>query len=386
MHVPYQKGNQVTDILHIPKVVVTGGPCGGKTTGMSYCVEKLGDIGFKVFLVEEMATRFKKAGLDLKSLSKSQFFRFEEEVLRMQLAWEDSMSRLAEDHLRTNPGSKPLVLTDRGTMDGEPYIGKERFAAIVHANYLKIPEIRDRRYNGAVHLVTAANGAEDYYQCENNSARWETAEQARETDEKTIKAWTGVPHLSIIDNSTDFQGKIRRTFQAMCRILGVPVPIEYERKFLVESIDWDKILHYTTVDIEQVYLFSSNEEEEIRVRKRGQDNSYIYFKTRKVQTDTLGKRLETEHMITAAEYFDEIDAHADSMRSPVRKKRTLFPWKNQYFELDVLSHPKKHKGLILLEIELTEENDTVQLPPFIKVIREVTGEKEYSNAYLALSH
>ncbi|KKU51958.1 MAG: hypothetical protein UX72_C0011G0002 [Parcubacteria group bacterium GW2011_GWA2_47_10] len=37
----------------------------------------------------------------------------------------------------------------------------------------------------------------------------------------------------------------------------------------------------------------------------------------------------------------------------------------------------------VLEIELTEENDRVFIPPFIEVIKEVTGDSRYSMKSLA---
>ena len=36
-----------------------------------------------------------------------------------------------------------------------------------------------------------------------------------------------------------------------------------------------------------------------------------------------------------------------------------------------------------MEIELSDESDPVELPPFINVIREVTDEDEYKNSSIA---
>lgn len=43
--------------MHKPKeIVVTGGPCAGKTTGLSYVQQKLMDRGWRPFIVPEVAT------------------------------------------------------------------------------------------------------------------------------------------------------------------------------------------------------------------------------------------------------------------------------------------------------------------------------------------
>ena len=41
------------------------------------------------------------------------------------------------------------------------------------------------------------------------------------------------------------------------------------------------------------------------------------------------------------------------------------------------------KGLAILEIELDDKDDTVELPPFLPVIKEVTDDKKFTNFSLA---
>ena len=43
-----------------------------------------------------------------------------------------------------------------------------------------VVEVREARYDAVFHLVTAANGAERFYTLENNQARSETPQQARD--------------------------------------------------------------------------------------------------------------------------------------------------------------------------------------------------------------
>jgi hypothetical protein len=49
-------------------------------------------------------------------------------------------------------------------------------------------------------LVTAADGAVQFYTAENNEARYETVDEAKDLDKKLINAWTGHPQLSIVEN------------------------------------------------------------------------------------------------------------------------------------------------------------------------------------------
>ena len=65
-----------------------------------------------------------------------------------------------------------------------------------------------KKYDAVFHLVTAANGAEEFYTLSNNSARKETLEEAQILDKKTIEAWSNHERFKIIDNSTNFEDKI----------------------------------------------------------------------------------------------------------------------------------------------------------------------------------
>ena len=49
--------------MNFKKIVITGGPCGGKTTGMSYLEQELTKMGYKVVFLNESATEIILNGL-----------------------------------------------------------------------------------------------------------------------------------------------------------------------------------------------------------------------------------------------------------------------------------------------------------------------------------
>ncbi|KAI2805068.1 hypothetical protein BLOT_004058 [Blomia tropicalis] len=100
-----------------------------------------------------------------------------------------------------------------------PCSGKTTGQTQVH-NWNMI-ELRDNRYNHVIHLVTAADGAEEFY--ENSPIRTEGIELAREMDKLTMQAWNGHPCFDIIDNSTDFNTKMRKMISLVCRRLNINV-------------------------------------------------------------------------------------------------------------------------------------------------------------------
>ena len=166
--------------------------------------------------------------------------------------------------------------------------------------------------------------------------------------------------------------------EAIARVVGIPEPVEDERKFLLNRFPGDLPVRAEEVEIEQVYLLSADGSE-ARVRRRGQRGHFTYTHTIK-RPHSAGQRVEIEHPISAGEYVALL-AQADPTRVAIRKNRTCFVWESQYFEVDRFLAPRSY--LVLLEAELDSADQTVRLPPFLDVAREVSGEIEFSNAQIA---
>lgn len=358
----------------VKRVVLTGGPCAGKTTALARLSDWFGKLGWRVLCVPESATMLLQGGAGPPG---SDPFEFQAELMRLQRRLEETFFDLA-CNVAVRNGSNVLVIHDRGIMDSAAYSTPEQWQATLDAKGWSLVELRDARYDGVVHMVTAAIGAEHAYTLANNSARTETLEQAREADKRTLDAWIGHPHLRIVENKGDFDKKVREVIRAVSRIVGVPEPLEAERKYLVKSADPIPLRH-ETVEIEQTYLAGSGSE---RVRRRGQHGSHVYTHTVKTPTGRAGERIETERQIEPREYV-RLLGRADPSRHPVRKTRTCFMWKGRYYELDRFVSPRE--GLTLLEVEVDDPADTdIKIPPFIHVERDVTDEPEWTNSALAV--
>jgi hypothetical protein len=116
---------------------------------------------------------------------------------------EDSISIPLPDALLSSAilkarGKPAVLLCDRATFDGKSYLSDEKWNKLLKERGTSEEELRDNRYNAVFHLVTAAEGAETFYTLENNAARSETPEQAKELDRKGQKAWLGHAHMYVI--------------------------------------------------------------------------------------------------------------------------------------------------------------------------------------------
>lgn len=357
------------------RFVITGGACAGKSTGMSRICERLENLGYKVFCVPEAATLLIMGGADPRNMSFEEFMEFQTGVMRLQIAMEKSFYDQALKH----PG-KCVLLMDRGIFDGAAFVSPEIWCQVLESNQITAI-VRDRNYDAVIHMVTAAKGAPEFYTLENNKARRETPEEAIEQDEKLIAAWTGHPHLRVINNSGDFEDKIQRVITEVTRVLGEPEPVEEERKFLVEiNLEDMAAAGYTrhTCDIIQHYL-PSGDEGELRVRRRGSVHGWTYTKTHKRPYPGTVHRFETEEFITSNDYWKILNENPEA--PSVQKKRTCFVFEDIYFELDDIPA----KGIHILEVE-TDEEGQLPIPPGIRVIKEVTGDSSYSNSKMALQN
>lgn len=359
--------------MKITKIVITGGPCAGKTTAMSWIQNYFTKQGYTVLFVPETATELITGGVAPWTCGTNIQFQ----TCQMQLQMEKE--RIFHQAAAGMKAEKVLIVCDRGTIDNKAYMSDLEFTQVLgHIGTTEVA-LRDS-YDAVFHLVTAARGAEKFYTTANNSARTETVEQAAALDDKLIAAWTGHPHLRIIDNSTDFDDKLKRLMGEISAFLGEPEPFEIERKFLIEypDIGWlESLPNCRRVEIIQTYL-KAPEGEEIRVRQRGSDGSYVYYQTIKRSVSGL-KRVEIERRLTQEEYL-QLLMDADTTRRQIRKSRYCLTWQSQYFEIDVYPF---WQDQAILEIELSREDAVITFPKELKIIREVTDDASYKNASLA---
>lgn len=359
--------------MTINKIVITGGPCAGKTTGMTWIQNAFTDRGYTVLFVPETATELISGGVAPWTCNAG--LEFQKCLLKLQTEKEKVFEYAAKNMAK----EKILIVCDRGALDNKAYMSPQEFAEAMEYVGSDEIELRDG-YDAVFHLVTAAKGAEAFYTTANNTARTETPEMAAELDDKLISAWTGHPHFRIIDNSTGFNQKMKRLISEIATFLGEPEPYEIERKYLIEYPDIDllqSLPNCEKVEIIQTYL-NSDRDEEVRIRQRGANGSYMYYETRKKAVDVV-TRIEVERRLTVREYLQAL-MNADQTKHPLRKDRYCLSDGNQYFEIDI--YPFWNDKAIM-EIELSDPNEEIRFPEMIHVIREVTGEKEYRNSSLA---
>jgi len=351
-----------------------------------------------VYVSREAATVLLGGGINFATLGSEQVFETQKAIVKVMTTLEDSYAAICH---AGEAGDKCLVLCDRGIMDASVYCDKQTWERILRVSALNHNEACDARYDAVIHLVTAADGAEKFYNLDSNEegVRTETAQQAIELDKKTSQAWNSHPTHLTIDNSTDFKGKLLRVLSSICNVVGVPAPSKNvkRRKFLVSRANLARAgFEVSTSDCEYTYLVSTDNSQH-RLRRRALDGVYLY--THILRTaGANGEMFDVKRNIDRNQYLMLL-AHQDPDRMLIRLLRQSFVFKNRNFQLNTVLgvnpktkgggrsprvSPRPFDGIQLLMV-WTDEMGEVELPgaPAVHVEKEVTGMMEYSLFHLS---
>lgn len=157
-------------------------------------------------------------------------------------------------------------------------------------------------------------------------------------------------------------------------------PVEIERKYIIKMPDVEMLKvrdEYTSSEILQIYLPAERGETH-RIRRRIYPDKTLYFETKKVRIDKMSSH-EDEREISR-ETFEDLAKNPLEATFPIEKVRHTFLFCGQIFEIDV--YPQ-WKNTAIMETELDTREREVQIPEFIQIVREVTGDKAYSNAAMS---
>ena len=357
----------------ITKIVVTGGPCAGKTTALASIQATFSRQGYKVITVPEPATELISNGVTPWECSSAEEYQWCQ--MRVQLTRERAFERAA----RGMDYEKILIVCDRGMLDNRCYMTEDEFQRVLADLGSSEIELRES-YDAVFHLVSVAKGAEQYYGTESNGARYESLEEAAALDDRFIESWTGHSHLRVIDNSTDFEGKMERLIAEISYFLGEPAVYRVQRKFLIAYPDlaWlESLPNCERVEITQHYL-RAEEGHELRIRKRG-TSEWNTFQLTEKEIDGTRKHLVRRQRLSLREY-ENLLGQVDPSRRGIHKTRYCLSHEGQYFDIDV--YPCWDDQAIM-QIELPSMDSPVTFPPEIRVLREVTDDIAYRTHTIA---
>lgn len=282
------------------KIVFTGGPCAGKTTAITYCAEKLRELGFSAICVPEAATMIFSSGgvLNMTTYTPYQGIEFQKALMKLQISLEDIFTKIVTIN---NSSSVCFVLCDRGLMDGSAYLSKEQWEVLLNESGLYEQDIKEDRYDLVIHLTTAADGAPDHYHCENNAARDEGISTAIQLDRKIRDAWSNHPNYFLVTNDVaDFESKIREAYGYIMLTQGFPVETSFSIKLLMreDGAIFDKIVRRYKLDVFNItdtFLDKNNYDQlATPVPDKSANSDRVIYIRRRVGSLYAGTQLEAD--------------------------------------------------------------------------------------------
>ncbi len=186
------------------RIVLTGGPGGGKTTALDLIRR---EFCGKIASVPEAATMIFSGGIHRSTDPK---------VLKAQQIAIFNLQKHLEDIQRAaHPES--LILCDRGSLDGLAYWPDDPndFFQQMHTTM----EAELARYDAVIFFETAAKSGESIRS--NNPIRTESEQAAVILDEKLKKVWSQHPNFNLVGSSESFIRKVMFGIMTIENVIGL---------------------------------------------------------------------------------------------------------------------------------------------------------------------
>jgi predicted ATPase len=185
--------------MSIDYVVLTGGPCAGKSSVLWALGEAFGD---KAVIGIEAATEvLALTGLPQADWDSAKWSRLQMTITKLMIARESELEELAA---RTGAA---IGILDRAPDDNRAYPGGDS----VVEYFRKHAKLRPvEQYRLVIHLESLAVSQPDRYEalCQGNAFRYEALAAAQLQNAKTLEAWSGHPHRVIVPNSGSLEETI----------------------------------------------------------------------------------------------------------------------------------------------------------------------------------
>lgn len=321
----------------IKRIVLTGGPCAGKSTALSKLESYLLEKGYVVLIVPESATELIKGGI-----------------------------RPFGDQALYGLDFQEIILD---------YLDWKQFLA---SKNLKEAELK-RQYDAVIHMVTAARSDNKIYTLENNTARTETKEEAISLDQRTLQAWSGHSNLKIVENEEEFSDKVNTVLDFCLETLDLQVAFRNQKKYIVDASDLECIQFKQLCSkskIYQFYLDYPDSPYEFRIRNVEIEKDHYYTMTVQEKLENDSSRLIQKRNLSKEEYLNYLEN--TPIRSSIKKTRYTILYQNEYVRLDIFEN-----GFVLMEVEPMTKNGDILIPHEITVLEDVTNQPTYQNRVLS---
>ena len=346
--------------MEIIKVVLTGGPCAGKTTALNSIKEYLTHSNIPFVTVPETAAEL--IGNGMPPTNKAFTYFFQTMVLQRQLFKE----KMADRYVNKYHADKKIcvIIYDRGVLDNKAYLNSGgEFNKLLMEYGLSEIEILDS-YDLILDLLSLASCKKEFYNL-SNGVRNEDVDAAAKLDEKTSFAWIHHRNLKIINSSVSLEEETKIIIDYISELINGFTKKEI-RRFLVNDCLSDYSL-YNINNSETLFVtdYCLDKDKEgfnyvISKREYNYGVSYIYnvyIEENGIIYTKIDKKISEEEFYNLMMKHDVIN-------------------KIERMEVNFINNKQKYKlcyydDYTILELEENKLNDKLILPSNLAIIEEI---------------
>lgn len=192
-------------------VVLTGGPCAGKSSAMAFLRDRLSKRGFQVLTVPENATHFlaNSDGFQPEWAGKSSQVEMQRIFMEYQMSQEDAFKAFAKLH----PTKSSILLLDCCTLNSKVYLSDEQWKEVLalpgHAQLTE--QQLFGRYDLVIHMVSCAfEGLYEWGPGSNNPGRYHSPEEAKKCDKRSLDVFANHQQVRVVPHFPDFNSKMQK--------------------------------------------------------------------------------------------------------------------------------------------------------------------------------
>lgn len=163
----------------------------------------------------------------------------------------------------------------------------------------------------------------------------------------------------------------------------MPQPTNLTRKYLLATdkpspeINVPAGVKKESFQLEETFIATQVGEANI-LRKIGKNDAFTY--SHEMRYEINGEKIQKKRQITAREYIELLE-NLDDTKKKIIKTRQCFIYDSDYFMVETFLNVENNPSI--LRVDHSKQSSKTKLPPFIKIIREVTDDLAYETYMMA---
>jgi hypothetical protein len=285
-------------------VVLTGGPCAGKTSATAFLRDRLSKRGFQVLTVPENATHFltNSDGFQPEWAGTDSQVRMQRIFLDYQMSQEDAFKAFGELH----PTKPSVLLLDCCTLNSKVYLTDEQWSKVL--TLPGKPVLTEQqlfaRYDLVIHMVSCAfEGQYDWGPGSSNPGRYHSPEEAKDHDKRSLNVFAHHPQVRVVPHFEEFDSKMQQVLHFLNEARHMDGLTGKRRRQQVRVADTNGLLAIAAQASTSSFLVTStflDEQMQQSLRRRATISNKIWL-------DNF-RRLRSHGELSRTSSFDDIEA------------------------------------------------------------------------------